>query len=176
VLPWYNDFSMKKELLVAVVIGLLVGLVITYGVYRASTAGRGPRSTTQTTITTDSTAHETSTLVLSSPEDESVQTTDQITVAGTTLPDSTVVVFVNDLEHITTADRSGNFSVVGKLEAGSNVIIVHSLTEDGSLTMVERTVIYITDSLTAVSASASASPSPTARATARPTAKPTTSP
>jgi hypothetical protein len=135
---------MKKELLLAIVIGLTFGLIITYGIYRARmTLSQPPRtsqsSPTPTALPEDNSAN----LRIVSPEDESVQSDKTITVAGATLPNSHVVIFINDDENITTADASGNFSIQGTLEAGSNVITVHVLDENGVTTVQERTVILV---------------------------------
>jgi hypothetical protein len=174
----YNDGSMKKELFFAVIIGLFVGLVITYGIYRVRTGV--PKQTLNNKNGTEATGSATTdsgNLVLTSPEDESVQTTSDVTIAGTTIPDSFVVIFVNNKENITTADQSGNFSIATKLDAGSTIIRVHSIQEDGSVIETERTVIYLTDAFAAAqeaTPAAKTSPTPTPKATAKPAAKPAT--
>jgi hypothetical protein len=177
----YNDGSMKKELFIAVIIGLLVGLVITYGIYRVRTGV--PKQVTNTKTSgieaTDSATTDSTNLVLSSPEDESVQTSPDITIAGTTIPNSFVVIFINNKENITTADESGNFSITATLEAGSSIIRVHSVQEDGSTIETERTVIYLTDAFAAAqeaTPAAKTSPTPTPKATTKATAKPTAKP
>jgi len=58
-----------------------------------------------------------------------------------------VVVFINDEELITNADKSGHFSVEGELEIGSNIVEVHAIDEDGQTMVKERTVIYTTKPL-----------------------------
>jgi hypothetical protein len=133
---------MKKEVGVAIFIGLAFGVVITIGLYRArlSTINRSPANTATSPSPNPSGAI--STLVLNSPEDESIQSTKSVTVAGTTTPNAYVVVFINDLDYFTTADSTGHFSLANDLEAGSNVITIHSIDEDGKSTTEERTVIY----------------------------------
>lgn len=139
---------MRKEIIFAVLLGLILGLVITYGVYRARTSlqdGTNPAASPEATVSPDIAAQ--SNLVLSSPQDESVQETEEVTIAGTTDPDAFVVIVLNDNETITQADDSGNFSVEETLEEGANVILVFSVNEDGQTVTQERTVIYTTDSL-----------------------------
>lgn len=173
----YNGPSMKKELFFAVIIGLLVGLVITYGIYRARTGVPKQTVNTKTTATdaTGSATTDSGNLILSSPEDESVQTSASVTIAGTTLADSFVVIFVNNKENITTADQSGNFSIATQLDSGSNIIRVHSLQEDGTIFQTERTVIFLTDAFVSAqesTASAKTSPTPSTKPTATPKATP----
>jgi len=150
---------MKKEIILAIVLGLSFGLVITYGVYRANLSmTQQPHERNQTSTPTpspDSTA-DNANLSLISPEDESVVTDSALTVAGKTFPNAYVVIFINDIENLTTADDQGNFSITGELELGSNFIITHVIDDNGVTTTQERTVI-----LTTVAASPAASASAT---------------
>lgn len=147
---------MRKEIIFAIILGLAVGLLITYGVYRSQQANLSEDQTLNldasptVTETTD-----TGNLILLSPEDESIVETPDVTVAGTTDPQAFVVIFINENEQITTADASGNFSVTAKLESGSNVIIVYSLNEDGKKSTQERVVTYTTQSLEGTSEASS---------------------
>jgi hypothetical protein len=140
---------MKKEILIAILLGLSLGLFITYGLYRSRNATNTEQSKTiENNLTSSPEIEALSTLVLHSPEDESIVSEASITVAGDTEPNNFVVVLINQTETITTADQSGAFSVSGTLEAGSNVIAVYSLDEDGNATTEERVVVYTTKSLT----------------------------
>lgn len=136
---------MRKEILLAIVIGLFVGLILTYGIYVAQTAlRRTPSNDTQSqTLNASPEPSAGGNLTILSPIDETVQTSQKVTVAGTTIVNSFVVIFINDEEHITTADASGNFSIEADLELGSNIITVHAIDEDGQETTVERTVIVV---------------------------------
>lgn len=138
---------MKKEMLLTVVMGLIIGLIITFGIYRARSAQTPEDAgvlSTSPSPTPNASADSTGMLVLHSPEDEQIVDSETVTVAGTTRPNIFVVIFVNGEETITTADSSGNFSVQRDLETGSNVIIVQAIAEDGTVTKIERTVIYST--------------------------------
>lgn len=135
---------MKKEMLLAVLIGLIVGLILTYGFYRARNFGinqRNPELTETATTSNSPIPSSNSSLVIISPEDELVVAEKKITVAGTTSPNSQVVIFVNNEESLTTADSSGNFSTERTLQAGGNIITVHALNENGVATTLERTVV-----------------------------------
>lgn len=136
---------MKKEIIFAIFLGLGLGLIITYGVYRARTTLQKPvaQEAEQIIEATPLASAETN-LSITSPEDETITESQELTVAGSTNPNSFVVVIVNNQDNITTADQSGNFSVVITLETGSNVIQVHSIDEDGNTSIKEITVIYST--------------------------------
>lgn len=158
---------MKKEMIVSILVGLIFGLIITYGVYTARTALFGRPATPSSLATPQPSANPeaTGSLVILSPEDESIVDTNTITVAGSTFPSAYVVVFVNNTEKITTANETGQFSTEATLENGSNVITVTVLSEDGTSTTLERTVIYSTIPLMDADLpepSPSVSPSPSA--------------
>ncbi|MBU0578446.1 hypothetical protein KJ628_00500 [Patescibacteria group bacterium] len=141
---------MKKEMIISVLVGLVFGLIIVYGVYTAQDS----LSTTSQSIeelnvspSPDLEVIENGILALHSPEDEIVVNEPAITITGTTKPESYIVVFINDNENIITSDEAGHFSVKGELELGSNIIEVHALDEDGQTVVIERTVIYTTKPL-----------------------------
>ncbi|NCN03806.1 MAG: hypothetical protein GW942_01885 [Candidatus Pacebacteria bacterium] len=140
---------MKKELFLAILIGLVVGLVIVFGVYRTRTV-LTPKN--DNPILTESPSPEASAdilsnLVIHSPLNESIQNKKEVTIAGSTNNNEFVVIMVNEEEFITTADDSGNFSISATLESGSNIIEINSITEDGKITTEEITVIYTTQPL-----------------------------
>jgi hypothetical protein len=154
---------MKKEIIIAILLGLSLGLFITYGLYRSRNASDSNQSNNIENNLAASPGLETlSTLVLHSPEDESIVAEPDITIAGDTEPSNFVVILVNENETITTADDSGAFSISAKLEAGSNVIVVYSIDEDGKTTIEERVVVYTTKALTDTSPTTQASASPSA--------------
>lgn len=140
---------MKKEIIIAILLGLSLGLFITYGLYRTRNAADNNQTLTiEDTLNSSPEIEALSTLVLHSPEDETIVDTQEIPIAGDTEPNNFVVIFVNEEEFITTADETGAFSISAELESGSNVIIVYSIDEDGNQTVEERVVVYSTRSLT----------------------------
>jgi len=138
---------MKKEVVIAILIGLSLGLFITYGVYQAKT-GISRRSNDPNLIASSPDDDQfTGELILNSPVDETVQNDTALNVSGTTLLNSFVVVFVDNEELITTSDNSGNFSVEVELEDGANIVSVYVIDEDGRTLSTERTVIVSDDTL-----------------------------
>jgi hypothetical protein len=135
---------MKKELFLAILIGLLVGLVIVFGVYRTKIifTPKNKSSTLEASPSPEASADIISNLVIHSPLNESIQEKEDVTIAGSTNHNEFVVILVNEEEFVTTADESGNFSISAQLETGSNIIEINSINEDGKLTTEELTVIY----------------------------------
>lgn len=132
---------MKKEVLIAIFVGLSMGLIITFGVYRVmSSITEKPVAEfvqeTQTEVTATPTV-----LALHSPEDGIIQTETDLTVTGTTIANSFIVVFVNDEDYISTSDESGNFTIKVELETGENIIRVHVVDVNVAHTVEERFVV-----------------------------------
>lgn len=135
---------MKKEILISVLIGLTLGLIITYGVYRfRSSANNTPATSLETVVaTTPSPDIESSSVIsIHNPPNGAVLNNTALTVTGNTIADAYVVLFVNDTEHISTADDAGNFSFQTKLVTGPNILRVHVVEESGTTTVAERSVI-----------------------------------
>jgi hypothetical protein len=168
-LPIKSVHYMKKEIIIAILIGLFLGLFITYGVYQARTSISPDSKKSQNSLSTNSLDENgfSGELVLNSPADESITTEDSVTVSGTTLPESFVVVLVGNTETITSSDGSGNFSVSVDLEQGANIITVTVLDENGRSISVIRTITVSDDTLTGEDASVSATPAATPTVTPR---------
>jgi hypothetical protein len=154
---------MKKEVVIAVVLGVVVGLIITFGIYTANAAlQRRARQLTATPSPTPLTNEQKSSIILFSPEDNTLTDKDALSVSGTTTANSLVVIFVNEQEHVTTADEKGNFSEEVELVGGSNILTIVATDPNGKQEQVQRTVVYSTANLddAAVTATPAASPAP----------------
>lgn len=137
---------MKKEVLIAILIGFSLGLLITYGLYRMRTALLGQDQTVEVVqLQEDSEDEETSSvLALHSPLDGTVQTTTSSRIIGTTLPNTFVVLFINEDDVIINTDDTGNFSHETDLTTGTNVITAHVVSPEGETFTTQRVVI-VTD-------------------------------
>lgn len=153
----YNGLSfMKKEVVIAVLIGLSLGLIVTYGIYTARRSLMSTNSSLPTPTPSSTPAPTSSVLSVVSPDDESLQFTSDVKIAGTTKPGSLVIIFINDKYQITHADQSGNFGIGVQLDEGSNVITTRAIDDNGQTVDDQRTVIYSTTDLTEPVASSSA--------------------
>lgn len=133
---------MRKELLLAIILGLSLGLIITYGIYRSRNASVNTDQQEVLKASPSPVSETAGNLSILTPKDESIVNQSEINITGLTDPDAYLVIFVNDNENITLADASGNFSLKTNLELGSNVIRVHSLDTDGKKSIEEITIIY----------------------------------
>ncbi len=171
---------MKKETAVAVLIGLTLGLIITYGVYNARLAlTKKPAHNKQTAAIQNDTITPTSEnnqlITLHNPQDGTVQIEKKTTVTGTSTPLQQLVLFVNNTSYIRQSDDAGNFSFEVPLTVGSNILTLTTSDSENRIISVERTVIVA--DLSEPAATASPSPTPKAqKASAKATPSPTPTP
>lgn len=146
---------MKREVILAIVIGFGLGLVITLGIWVANkslknlpqTAQPTPESTLTPNASPTTTQSPTGTLSLSisAPEDESLASTNKTTLSGKTAAGAAVTVTYEGGQTILTADAtSGEFTFEAPLIAGYNVITVTALDATGQSATQTLTVTYTT--------------------------------
>jgi hypothetical protein len=138
---------MKKEVILAITIGFVLGLVITFGIWIANRSLKQTSAAvvTPTPIPTTATTsavvspQPVSGLNISSPDDESITAVDKITVTGKTTANSAVAILYEDGQTFVTSDAEGKFNVEVPLVGGYNEITATS--EDSSQTI---TITYST--------------------------------
>lgn len=136
---------MKKEVLIAIFVGLSMGLIITFGVYRVrNSITQKPTPDFIEDAQNDQAVATPTVLALHSPEDGTIQTEKELTVTGTTIANSYIVVFVNDEDYISTSDESGNFTIKVELEDNENIIRVHVI-DEGNSAIIEERLVVVTD-------------------------------
>lgn len=138
---------MRKEILLAVFVGITLGLMITFGIYQNSENNKtGQNSTTdqlvKNSVSTESANIADPQLVINSPEEDLFTNEEELIVSGSGIPNNFVIVLINNLENITNTDESGNFSLKIKLNDGGNLIEIISIDEDGKQISKQRTVLY----------------------------------
>jgi hypothetical protein len=141
---------MRKEVIIAIIIGLVMGLFITYGFYHSQ---RIPDISQVATIAELDTPEvevvvKNGKLTIHNPEDETIQKESAVNVAGSTTPNSFVVIFINDTPFITQADETGNFGRDLELSPLANIITVHSIEESGEVNTAQRSVVVYDEELT----------------------------
>jgi len=139
---------MKKEVLIAIAIGLGIGLLITFSVYSAQRYLKEVNQI-QSPVSEKSGASVTPTeilpsLSLTSPIDESISKEAKISVIGITSPSAWVVVLTEKGELTVQADTKGNFETSISLISGENEIEVKSFGDKGEVTNKTVTVVYST--------------------------------
>ena len=136
---------MKKEVILAIIIGFSLGLVITFGIYTARQAvSRHQAANPSPSPQAAPAATSIHSLTLTAPETETVFTTAETTISGTTTPNALVTLFTEDTELLVYADNTGKFSTPITLVGGANDITVTAITPDGLTATAELTLIYST--------------------------------
>ncbi len=160
---------MKKEVLIAISFGLIVGLIITVGMYRARTALEVTPPEDSLSVTDTSASPEPSStpqtdtgLIIREPADEALSTTSTLQVTGATFANRAIVILVNEREIVGMSDEQGNFSFPVTLAAGGNILKIRVLNPGSAATEVTRTVVYELP-LGAVATDSGAPATPTAK-------------
>ena len=141
---------MRKEVLLAILIGASLGLLITFSVYQSRrSVSEAQKDQVQEVLNnhTDNEEVDTSQLAITSPEDNSIVDSQRLIVSGNTQANNFIVIFVNNEEIITNADDSGNFSKEVRLDEGANVLVIYAINQDGLVSQNTRTVIVDADFL-----------------------------
>jgi len=140
---------MKKEIIIAIIIGIFLGLIITYGLYTSRTVAENNAQTqiSETELNDNNQEINSNQLSIYEPTDGLVITDKKIAVSGASLANNFIVVFIGNDEIITQADESGNFSVEANLEIGANIITAIAVDENGQQSQVSRTIIVDDPSL-----------------------------
>lgn len=167
---------MKKEVLIAVILGLVGGLIITVGMYRARQAGQtaNPEATFQVlaspaaNIPTQTSAPSQSGLTVSSPTQDALVFTPTLNITGATQAEIPVVILHNEKEIIVFSDKQGNFSAQATLSSGANIFTIKAMLAGQNSVETTRTVVYAREDFSlpgqaTTSATTKPSPSPTAR-------------
>jgi len=139
--------KMKKEGIIAILIGLGIGLLVAGGIYRAKTA-------VQETITekkqkkesnnnnTHTESESNLSLTINTPEDNSIVSENSITVTGEATKDTYIAIIAEKTEHLIIPSETGQFTQEIKLVKGSNVINIAIYTENGEKIEKTLNIVY----------------------------------
>lgn len=141
---------MKKEVLISIIIGVVIGLITTFFVYKTQFLGNGtdapiisPLSESKTPDVSP-TPFVSQTLSLVSPIDQSISKEGKITVSGVTTPASWIVILGEKGEKVVQADEKGNFETDLLLVSGENEIQIKAINEKGEEIVKTVTVVFST--------------------------------
>lgn len=126
---------MRKELLIAVVIGLFFGIIIGFGIWRANNAINNDQISTEATPTdVQNTLVENTEqadpsikddgLIISSPLDYDVVTSSSVIIKGLSNPKSKVIISAENKDYLVETTDKGDFEVAVDLVDGLNQIFI----------------------------------------------------
>lgn len=126
---------MKKEVLIAIIIGFSIGLIIAFGLWTANKSLKKitpPKENSASQETPISPTPLLSSLQINSPDKDFLSNQEKITVSGKTFADATIVIVYTEGEKIITADQDGQFSAEITLVGGVNEIKITAFYQDGN--------------------------------------------
>jgi hypothetical protein len=144
---------MRKEVVFAIIIGLILGAVILVGWQLADQSAKQAVSTTAQTPQANPDLAPPETPVSQGisvifPQSHAVVNTDSLKIIGKTFPNASIAAIGAEDEAIVTADKDGNFSVDLTLIGGENVIELTVLKDDLTTDSTKISLIYTTAKLT----------------------------
>lgn len=161
---------MRKEVIFAIIIGLILGFVILFGWKLANQSAKQAASSTAPTPMVSASPSVTVTpplgIIISSPQNHAVVNTSSVKIIGKTQPNSSIAISDTEDDTIVTADKEGNFTTDLKITGGANLIKLTALKSDLTLDQTTITVIYSTAKIDSAAGSAQSSDTPVASAEA----------
>lgn len=137
---------MRKEVLIAIIIGFGLGLVLTFFVYKTQFSDQ-----TETTIITPlaeeknlPTKAEEQILTVTSPIDQSISKEAKTDISGSAQPLSWILILGEKGEKIVQTDNKGSFQTDLLLVSGENEIKITSINEKGEENSKTLTIVYST--------------------------------
>ncbi|HVZ66697.1 MAG TPA: hypothetical protein VG917_00375 [Patescibacteria group bacterium] len=138
-----------RERIIIVFIAIAIGLLITTLIYFLYQQTKSIPNRTSKIVLNDNpptpTPKSSQYLTVDQPNDESISNKRSIQVKGKTNPNSMVIVSTNQEDISAESTSDGNFSVSITIDAGSNKIIVRSISKDGVEAQATRVVTYSTE-------------------------------
>lgn len=136
---------MRKEAIIAIILGLFLGLVFTIGIYTANQAVKD-KKTEQTIETTQISPSPSPTmgLQLTQPENNIVVSQSKVKISGQSSPEAVIATYSESKEVFSQADEDGDFSFDFPLSAGSNKITITSIDEEENQQTANIIVVYTT--------------------------------
>lgn len=143
---------MRKEVLVAILIGFGIGLVVTFGIFTARRALKSEGQTEQqpqpsfspTPQVEKEPAKAEHKITVTSPNDGEVTSTEKISVAGATTPGATVAISGGETDVVVISDGQGQFLAQITLVGGDNEIRITGFSPEGEKAEAAVTVVYST--------------------------------
>ncbi len=142
---------MKKEILIAIIIGFVLGLVITFGIWTANKSLKEGTSTQSSQITENETnitpspqAEEKLPLTIIFPENNALVNQEKLEIVGKTSPKAMVAIVYEEGEKIIEADEKGDFTMEITLVGGGNEINISAFDSQNNEASKVLNIVYST--------------------------------
>jgi hypothetical protein len=147
---------MKKEVALAVSLGFILGLIITFGIWTANKSLKNHAQEKTATPTTARVQADISptpvpadgfSLSITSPEDEALSNVSNIVLTGVTSPKAVLAIMSETGQQIVEADTDGEFTAKITLEGGYNNLSVTAFDSSGNSASKNIVVTYTTSKI-----------------------------
>ncbi len=139
---------MKKEVLIAIIIGFALGLLITFGIWTANkailTKSEAQPEEKEAKEIVEPTPPIGFTLNILSPQDEALIDTNKAEIKGSSVAAAIIVIAAENEEKIIEADENGSFATEVSLVRGINEITITAFNQEGEKTSQTLNVVYST--------------------------------
>ncbi len=136
---------MRKELVIAIFVGLSLGLILTFGFYTANQAIKEKKTVkTVEVVQASPSPLPALTLSIESPENNLVVEKTPLMIVGKSAPKAVIIAYHESAENFTQADEEGLFSLALPLAAGSNKITLQAINEEDKVEEKKLTIVYTT--------------------------------
>lgn len=136
---------MKKEVILAIVLGLFFGLLITFGLYQANSVKTVNTIDNNSTSPTPTPTTSVSNLSIIEPTDGAVLATATATLRGATDPNYFVLVFDESSEYFVKPDDTGLFFQEITLDPGTNLIDVYVFDDKTEIDHQQLNLVFTTN-------------------------------
>lgn len=142
---------MKKEVFIAIITGLTLGLVISLAIYYARNQAvpenvvQSQEELTQNQANTVDEVEQLPKINITTPANFALLDTQEVAISGQAEPNVYLTAVTTSSEAFTQATSNGNFSLRIKLLEGVNIVTITATSADGSQESVDLTLTYLSN-------------------------------
>ena len=139
---------MRKEILIAIVLGIFVGIIVAFGVWRANTAFKGNASKSvqvSQNENEDASDPQTLNITVANPENYDVLVSSPVTASGIATQGTWVVISSETEDFITQTNGTGAFEQNIEPVGGINQLIFAAFNEEGQGVRQALTIVFSTE-------------------------------
>lgn len=138
---------MRKEVLAAIITGIVLGVVVAFGIWRANVAFQPTTQGVQTESQspTPKEESENSGITIAKPEQNQVVSESPILVSGITKANSWVVISTDDKDYVLKTQANGEFEQEVDLVGGVNQIVFSAFSQQGEKSSSSLLLVYSTE-------------------------------